>query len=193
MRAFLTVVKNYTHRDVVNIAKLLGVREKNLDVELNTKFMSVAGSGVSQEKVEQSLGIWKKAAQKMSALHKQFDVILSPTVATPPLKSDALDPNAIEKLIMKVLVATGLGKKAVNEKSLEMIIDKSLYQTPFTPLANITGQPAMSVPLHWDQDGLPHGAHFMADIGEDNMLFMLAHQLETEFPWITRIPDEINF
>ena len=193
MRAFLTIVMSYTHRDVINIARLLGVSEKNLDVELNTKFMSVAGSGVSQEKVEQSLGIWKKASQKMSELHKKFDVVLSPTVATPPLKGDALDPNAIEELFMKVLVATGLGKKAVNEKSLEMIIDKSLYQTPFTPLANITGQPAMSLPLHWDKNGLPHGAHFMADMGEDNTLFMLGRQLETECPWVNRIPAEINF
>jgi amidase len=193
MRAFLTIVMNYTHRDVVNIAKLLGVSEKNLDVELNTKFISVAGSGVKQDKVERSLDIWKNASQMMSVLYQQFDVILTPTVATPPLKGDALDPKAIEKLIMKVLVATGLGKKAVNEKSLDMIIDKSLYQTPFTPLANITGQPAMSVPLYWDQNGLPHGAHFMANIEEDKTLFMLAHQLESEFSWINRIPDDINF
>jgi amidase len=184
---------NYTHRDVGNVARLLGIREQNLDIELNTRFISIAGSGVSQDKVEQSLNIWKKASHKMHELHKHFDLILTPTVATPPLKSDALSPSAIEKLFMKVLIATGLGKKAVNDKLLETMIDKSLYQTPFTPIANMTGQPAMSVPLHWDENGLPHGAHFMADIGKDSTLFMLGHQLETEFPWINRIPDEIDF
>jgi amidase len=191
MRAFLIIIMNYTHRDVVNIARLLGVSEKSLDVELNTKFLSVAGSGMTEETVEKSLAIWRTAARKMSELHKQFDVILTPTVATPPLQSNTLDPNVIEKLFMRVLVATGLGKKVINKNTLEMIIDKSVYQTPFTPIANITGQPAMSVPLHWDKYGLPHGAQFMADIGDDKTLFMLGHQLETECPWVNRIPHEI--
>lgn len=193
MHAFLTVVMYYTHRDVNNISSLLGISEKDLDIELNTKFMSIAGSGISQEKLDQSLNIWKKAAHKMSELHQQFDVILTPTVATSPLVGSAFDPSNFEKLIMKIMLTTGLGKKAVNKKSLEMVIDKSLYAMPFTPIANITGQPAMSVPLYWDERNLPHGAHFMADIGKDGMLLMLAHQLEKACPWIDKVPNEINF
>jgi amidase len=192
MRAFLTIVMNYTYRDVCGIAKLLGVSVENLDLELNTKFMSLAGSGISQEKVEQALGVWRKASQKMTEMHKQFDLILTPTVATPPLESDALDPNVVETLAMKLMVATGLAKRAVTDKSLELGIDKAVYQTPFTPIANITGQPAMSVPLHWDSNGLPHGSHFMADINNDRTLFTLARQLESECPWVNRVPNEIK-
>jgi amidase len=183
---------HYTHRDVVNIASLLGVDEKSLDMELNTKFMSIAGSGISQEKINHSFGVWERARKSMSTLHQQFDVILTPAVATRPLESNALDPNAFEKLAMRVMVATGLGKKAVNKQSLDMAIDKSLYITPFTPIANITGQPAMSVPLYWDRDSLPHGAQFMADVGEDGVLLMLARQLEDAYPWGNKIPDENN-
>ena len=192
MRAFIMIVMYYTHRDVVNISSLLGVDEKNLDMELNTKFMSIAGSGISQENIDHSFSVWKKACQSMSTLHQHFDVILTPTVATPPLESSALDPNAFEKLAMRVLVATGLGKKAVSNKSLDIAIDKNLYVTPFTPIANITGQPAMSVPLYWDGDNLPHGAHFMADVGEDGVLLMLARQLEDAYPWVNKIPDKNN-
>lgn len=192
MHAFLTVVMYYTHRDVKNISSLLGIDETNLDIELNTKFMSIAGSGVSEEKLAHSLDIWKMAAKKMSELHQEFDVILTPTVATPPLAGSKLDPSAFEKIIMKIMLATGLGKKAVNKNSLEMVIDKSLYVMPFTPIANITGQPAMSVPLYWDEKNLPHGAHFMADIGKDGTLLMLAHQLENEYPWIDNVPNDIN-
>lgn len=189
MRAFIKIVMYYLHRDVSNISSLLGISKKNLDIELYTKFLSVAGSGIRQENIEQSFSIWKKAIQSMSDLHQQFDIIITPTVATPPLESDALDLSAIEEIIMKILVVTGLGKKAVNEKSLDMAIDKSLYITPFTPIANITGQPAMSVPLYWDSDNLPHGSHFMADRGKDKTLFMLARQLEEAFPWVCKIPD----
>jgi amidase len=73
-----------------------------------------------------------------------------------------------------------------------MAIDKSLYMTPFTPIANITGQPAMTVPLYWDGDGLPHGAHFMGDVGEDGRLLMLARQLEIACPWVDKVPRDIN-
>lgn len=188
MHAFLTVVMYFTHQDVKNIAALMSTDEKHLDIELNTKFMSMAGSGVSQEKLKHALATWRRAAAKMSELHQEFDVILTPTVATPPLAGDALDPSGLEKIMMKIMLATGLGKKAVNKKSLDMVIDKSLFAMPFTPIANITGQPAMSVPLYWDDKDLPHGAHFMADIGKDNVLLRLAHQLENICPWVGKIP-----
>jgi len=189
MRAFLTVVFNYTYRDVNEMANLLGVEAKELDIELNTRFMSVVGSGVSSEQVKESLRIWKKASQNISELHRRYDVILTPTVATEALASNELDPNSIEKLIMKLMISTGMGKKILNKRLLNTLIDKSIFQTPFTPIANMTGQPAVSVPLYWTKDGLPQGAHFMAAEGNDQLLFMLAGQLEAEYPWKDKVPN----
>lgn len=191
MHAFLTVIMHYTHLDVGNIARLLDVPERQLDLELNTRFMAMAGSGIGQDTVAQALATWQQAAQKMAELHQQFDLILTPTVATPALPGDALDPSGLEKLIMKLMLATGLGRKAVNAKSLDMAIDKSLYATPFTPIANITGQPAMSVPLYQEGNNQPHGAQFMAAVGGDAMLLRLARQLEQACPWADNVPGDI--
>jgi amidase len=58
-------------------------------------------------------------------------------------------------------------------------------------LANFTGQPAMSVPLHWSQDGLPCGMQFMARIGDEATLFRLAKQLEDEKPWFDKNPEAV--
>jgi amidase len=64
---------------------------------------------------------------------------------------------------------------------------------PYTPLFNVTGQPAMSVPLHWNDAGLPIGMQFAGRFGDEATLFRLAGQLERAQPWIDRVPaDFIN-
>jgi amidase len=59
---------------------------------------------------------------------------------------------------------------------------------PWNPVANITGQPGMSVPLQWSDDGLPIGSLFTGRYGDEATLFRLAGQLETARPWANRIP-----
>ena len=59
--------------------------------------------------------------------------------------------------------------------------------SPYTMVANVTGQPSMSLPLHWTEDGLPMGMLFTARIGDEATLFRLAAQLEQAMPWRDRI------
>ncbi len=65
---------------------------------------------------------------------------------------------------------------------------RSAQFVPFTPICNATGQPAMSVPLYWNDDGLPIGTHFIGRFGEEATLFRLASQLEKARPWKRRRP-----
>jgi amidase len=59
---------------------------------------------------------------------------------------------------------------------------------PFTPVQNFTGQPAMSVPLWWNEAGLPVGVHFAGRFGDEATLFRLAAQLEQARPWTAHHP-----
>ncbi len=60
--------------------------------------------------------------------------------------------------------------------------------TPYTPLANMTGGPAVSLPLHWNDAGLPIGSQLMAAYGREDLLLRVASQLEQAQPWAERTP-----
>lgn len=192
MRAFLTIVFWKTSQNITDMARLLNMTEQQLSIELNTRFMSIVGAGITDVQVNQALAVWQSAARQMSNLHKTYDIILTPTAATPPLPSNALDLSTLEQLAIRFMISTGLGKKIFSDQLLDFIIDKSMCQMPYTPVANMTGQPAMSVPLYWDRNGLPHGAHFMAAEGNDRLLFQLAAQLEAAHPWNNRLAGILN-
>ena len=72
--------------------------------------------------------------------------------------------------------------------ALEQTADKIFDVIPYPPLFNVTGQPAMSVPLYWNAANLPIGSHFVARYGQEGTLFRLAAQLEQARPWSGRRP-----
>jgi amidase len=96
-----------------------------------------------------------------------YDVWLTPTLAEPPLPLGTLESTP--------------------ENPLAGLL-RAVSYIPYTPICNMTGQPAMSVPLYWNSDGLPIGTHFMARFGDEATLFRLAAQLEEARPWAERRP-----
>ncbi|MGA9595677.1 MAG: amidase family protein, partial [Acidimicrobiia bacterium] len=70
----------------------------------------------------------------------------------------------------------------------DALIEQLIDYVAFTPIANFTGFPAMSVPTYWAPSGLPIGTHFMGRFGDERGLFALAGQLERAMPWFDRRP-----
>jgi amidase len=95
------------------------------------------------------------------------DVLITPTMPEPPARLGELAPDTDD--VMAVLPRMGT------------------YAT-FTSLFNITGQPAVSLPLHWSADGLPVGVQLVAAYGREDVLIRLASQLEQAHPWADRHP-----
>jgi amidase len=106
-------------------------------------------------------------ARTIATFMTDWDVLLTPVVAEPPPPLGTFD--------------------AMPDNPFAGFIRAGEY-VPFTPIANATGQPAMSVPLSWTATGLPVGAHFVGRFGDEATLFRLAAQLEGARPWAGRRP-----
>ncbi|MFK0244121.1 amidase [Amycolatopsis azurea] len=97
----------------------------------------------------------------------EHDLLLTPTQAEPPLPSGTIASDPADPLAP---------------------LRRSQHFSPFTPFVNITGQPAISLPLHTGADGLPIGAHLVAAPGREDLLLQVAAQLEIAAPWQDRRP-----
>lgn len=109
----------------------------------------------------------QQAARQFAAFFETYDLILTPTLGQPPLRIGAIDLMS---------PATKL-------------LDKKFSDFAYAcPLYNITGQPAISLPLHWNHEGLPIGVMFGGRYGDEATLFQLAGELEQAAPWASRHP-----
>ncbi len=115
-------------------------------------------------------------------------MLLTPTLAAPPVKIGALAPSRSEEALLRLLGAFGSGRLIRAAGLLEQAAEHAFDFTPWTPVFNVTGHPAMSVPLFWNDAGLPVGTHFVGRFGAEDTLFRLAGQLEEARPWFRRLP-----
>ncbi|MBP7341800.1 MAG: hypothetical protein KA957_05745 [Syntrophaceae bacterium] len=114
-----------------------------------------------------AVGAMQRMAREFASFFKTYDILLTPTLALPPLPLGSFDPTPDNPLNGWV---------------------RAGEFCPFTPLCNATGLPAMSVPLYWNDGGLPVGSHFIGRFGDEATLFRLASQLETARPWKDKRP-----
>jgi amidase len=108
-------------------------------------------------------------SRQVGAFFEKVDVLVTPTIAALPAPLGELDQN----------------RKGMT--AMEWTRQVFAY-CPFTPLFNTTGQPAMSLPLHWSASGLPVGVQIAGRFGDEATLFRLAAQLEEARPWKSKRP-----
>ncbi len=109
----------------------------------------------------------QKITRQVAVYFEGIDVLITPTLGEPPAPLGTFDSPPGEPL-------AGLFRAAA--------------YVPFTPPFNVTGQPGISLPLHWNEDGLPIGVQLVGRFGDEETLLSLAGQLEQAAPWASRRP-----
>jgi amidase len=187
-RSFLTMVAVETRSELDDASELLGRPARREDVEYTTWALAMVGQAVPSNDYAGALRYLQRAARAVGTFFTKYDVLLTPTVASPPFVHGALQPSAAER---RFLEAVGMLRGGRILRALGMLqkLADSVYEfMPFTVPFNVSGQPAMSLPLMWNAENLPIGVQIVGRYGDESTLFQLAGQLERARPWFNRTP-----
>jgi len=186
--AFMMLYFGETGAIIAGLAQVLGRPARPRDVEPTTWLLGLLGRTYPAADFAAARHTWNDHARRLGRFYQTYDLLLTPTLATPPVRIGELQPKPFEQKLLKVVNTFGLGGLIRRSGLVEKLAEQSLEKTPYTQVANLTGQPAMSVPLHWTANGLPCGVQFIARLGAEDVLFRLAGQLEQARPWFGRRP-----
>ena len=158
---------------------------------MNSRLVTL-GNSISATSLTAQLNRWNEYARALAAFHQRYDLLLTPTLAAPPVRHGTGDQSGVEKALLGFLHGTGvlgvLARLGLLDGTIQKIATDNLRYVPFTQLSNLTGTPSMSVPLHWTDEGLPLGVQFVGPFGSEDRLLQLARQLEQAQPWFDRLP-----
>jgi amidase len=164
---FLTIIASHVRATLDGIAGLLGRALGPDDTEDWTWALGEHGRTIALSDYLATAEVFNTFPRGMGAWFGRYDLLLSPTLLTPPPPFGSMDtppgnPLGVFDLLHEFL--------------------------PFTPIANISGQPAISLPLSWNDEGLPVGVQLLAEYGREDLLLRVSAQVEDARPWAMRRP-----
>jgi len=169
--AFMTVWASGLAAGIDAFAMATGTTPSDNELEGLTYGLYEVGKTITASQYQQAIGGFQMLGREMAKFHQKYDVWMTTTLGAPPLALGSVDTSNRDPI-----------------GAFEPIIN----YVPFTAIENATGQPAMSLPLHWTPSGLPVGVMFAAGFGEEGLLYRLAGQLEKAKPWAGKRPEVWN-
>lgn len=158
------------------------------ELELATRGLRKIAHAISAVQLSEAIRTLRTQARIVGRFMQDYDLFLTPTLATPPPPLGTIPPGGAEAAQLKILLSLPLAKAFVRSGGLQKTSAKVYQFIDSMPLANVTGAPSISLPLAWSEDGLPIGMAFTARFADEAMLLRLAAQLEEARPWFDRRP-----
>lgn len=136
------------------------------DVEPLTWALAEIGRSHNAGEYLTAVGQHQVMSRMFAGIHESgFDLLLTPTMGEPPPPLGTFDDSGPDPMAA---------------------FERAFLSGCFTAAFNATGQPAISLPLHWSEDGLPIGVQLVAPLGGEDLLLRVASQLEQAVPWADR-------
>ncbi|CAH1649061.1 Amidase [Hyphomicrobiales bacterium] len=155
------------HATLRQLGAARGRPVERADIEKHTWLLAQVGAGMAADAYVDALRDIQGVCRRFGPYFEKYDVVITPTVGQPPRP---------------------LGFVGQDGDSVDDMHERLLHAHPFTQVYNMTGQPAISLPLHWTAEGLPVGVQFASALGQEGKLIRLAAQLEAASPWDSRKP-----
>ena len=187
-KSYIMIYFGEVAADIEELKSVVGRPLNHHDTEEATWALNLLGKTFSAGDFVLAMRQWNTFSRQMAKFHENYDLYLTPTIATTPPRIGELKQSPAEEVFLKIINSLNLGRLLKSTGVTDTMATKGLSKMPFTQLANLTGQPAMSVPLHWSKEGLPCGVQFIGRFGDESLLFQLAGQLERAAPWFDRRP-----
>jgi amidase len=185
---FLTIVAGQMRADMEEAAEAAGKKVSLDDFDITTFGTGLFGTLLKASDYVRALRYLQSVSREIGRFFENYDVLLTPVLNQPPVKIGALKLSAGEQTQLKLIARTGQTWILEAMNIIRPLAAQTFEFVPWTPVFNVTGQPAMSVPLHWNREGLPIGMHFVGRWGDETTLFRLAGQLERAKPWFDKAP-----
>jgi amidase len=152
---------------IKGMAMAMGKEPKEEEFEILTWALYLQGLQVNAGDYLLAITQLQAVSRMVAQWFTNYDIWLTPTLAAPPVELGWISSTPEEPM-----------------RGFQRAAD----WVPYTPIMNVTGQPAISVPLQWNSEGLPIGTHFAAPYNGEATLFRLAAQLEEARPWAAKRP-----
>lgn len=183
-----TLVMGELSATIDAVAEMQGKKACKEEIEPTNWFLYILGKNLSANEFCRAKLKWNILSQNMRQFHSKHDLFLTPTLGMKPFKIGALQPKPWELTALKAMNSIGLSGVLKYSSIIEETKNKIFKWMPYVGLTNLTGQPCISIPLHWSDDNLPVGSMFTAPMCDEATLLQLAKQLEEVQPWIGRNP-----
>ncbi len=183
-RDFLTIWFSHQAIEVDRIRELTGAGDEGF--EQDTRLMAALGRRTRGIELQAADERRSEHVAALARLHRTHDLLMTPTLAEPPIGVGSLNPPAPLRKVGEWVLRTKTTPILQWAGISDQLVDRNLRWIPYTQLANMTGRPAISLPLHWTPDGLPIGVQFVGRLRGEGLLLRLARQLEVAAPWAQR-------
>jgi amidase len=174
----------YVAWEVADAKRLTGAGDEAF--ERDTLIMAAIGRATSSVDYVAAVQRRHDYVRRLTEFFGSYDLLLTPTLATPPPRIGEFELPALMQRGADALLKTRTARLLRHTNIVDDMVDQNLGWVPYTQLANLTGRPAITLPLHWTADGLPMGVQFVAPLAGEALLIRLAAQLERAVPWADR-------